>query len=305
MGMSAPPLPAALEPLPRALRWLVPSIGILSVIAAVGGLAWPSDGEPFTVTSVRGSEVEVFGRGLYGHDSLFKAGANQGSDVTTLVVGVPLLALSALWALRGSLRGRLLLLGALVYFLYVYASYALAIAYNDLFLVYVALFAASLYALVMAFTSIAPAALAARFRPGLPRPAPAVLMFASTTVLVSIWLMEPLASLLADEEPRHLGASTTMFTNALDLAVLAPATFIAGLLIRRRQALGYLIALSLLVLEAMLAPMIALQTLFQVEAGVSFTAGEVVGPIAGFVVLAAVALWVMARLLSEISEQVP
>jgi hypothetical protein len=41
---------------------------------------------------------------------------------------------------RGSLRGRLLLIGILTYFLYVYASIAFGAAYNALFLVYVGLF---------------------------------------------------------------------------------------------------------------------------------------------------------------------
>jgi hypothetical protein len=49
----------------------------------------------------------------------------------------------------------LVLTGALTWFLYVGASYALgAVAYNNLFLIYVALFSASLFAFVLALTSI-------------------------------------------------------------------------------------------------------------------------------------------------------
>lgn len=46
------------------------------------------------------------------------------------------------------------MLGALAYFLYVYATLALNAAYNDLFLVYVALFSASFFALAAVVASI-------------------------------------------------------------------------------------------------------------------------------------------------------
>lgn len=81
--------------------------------------------------------------------------------------------------------------------------------------------------------------------------------------------------------------------------------FLAGVLILRRNPLGYLIAFSLLVLETTLAPLIATQTVSQVLAGVSFTTGEIVGPMAGFVVLATVAIWVMVTILRNISDSAP
>ena len=73
---------------------------------------------------------------------------------------------------------------------------------------------------------------------------------------------------------------STPVTTALDLAVITPAAVLAGALILRFVALGYLLAVSLLVLEVMLAPLLAAQTASQLWAGVSFSAGQIVGPIA-------------------------
>jgi hypothetical protein len=42
----------------------------------------------------------------------------------------------------------------------------------------------------------------------------------------------------------------------------------------------------LLFLETLLAPMIAAQTISQLSAGISLAFGEIVGPLAGFVILA-------------------
>src|SRR4029078_1244117 len=91
-------------------------------------------------------------------------------------------------------------------------------------------------------------------------------------------------------------------TDALDLGIITPATIIAGVLMLRRAPLGYLIACALLVLEMLIAPMIAAQMVSQVIAGVMFSTGQMVGPIAGFSLLALAAIAVTAALLRSISD---
>jgi hypothetical protein len=73
-------------------------------------------------------------------------------------------------------------------------------------------------------------------------------------------------------------------------------------LILRRDPLGYLLAFPLLVLEAFLAPMITAQTVSQLRAGVTFPAGQIVGPIGGFATIAVVAIWVIVILLRNVSD---
>ena len=63
--------------------------------------------------------------------------------------------------------------------------------------------------------------------------------------------------------------------------------------------------MSLLVLEVMLAPLLAAQTISQLWAGVSFPAGQIVGPIAGFATVALIAIWVLVAILRTISEPGP
>jgi hypothetical protein len=127
-------------------------------------------------------------------------------------------------------------------------------------------------------------------------------MLASGAVTLAVWLGPLLGALIQGEPPRLLDSYTTSITDALDLGVLTPAMFVSGVLILRRAPLGYLIALSLLVLEAMLAPMIAAQTVSQIEAGISFTAGDLAGPITGFVVIALAAVGMLVALYRAISD---
>lgn len=281
-------------------------IAVLALFAAGTGLFWRGGDGPYTFTTLRGESAEIYGFGLYRYDTLFTGAGNRATDAVTLALGIPLLIISTLLYLRGSLRGGLLLLGTLGFFLYVYASYALgAVAYNELFLLYVALFSASLYAFVLAFAAVDLRALGSRFSARMPRRGPAVFMLASGLVTLVVWAGPLVAALISGEVPGRLDIYTTKLTEALDLATITPATLLAGALILRRAPLGYLIALSLLVLEAMLAPLIVAQTVSQLWAGVPFTTGEVVGPMAGFLILAAVALWVLVAILRNISGQEP
>jgi hypothetical protein len=279
-------------------------IAVLALVAAGTGLFYGDGGSPFAFTSVRGQPVEIYGQGLYRYDTLFQGAGNKGTDMVTLFLGIPLLVLSVMLYRRGSLRGGLLLLGALTWFLYTYASYALGpVAYNELFLLYVALFSASLFALVLAFRSFDVRALRSHFSARLPRRGPAIFMFVSALVTLLVWLIAPITALVQGEPPERLDTYTTLFTNALDLAIIVPIVFLAGVLILRGDPLGYLIAFPLLILEAFLAPMIAAQTVSQLRAGVTFPPGQIVGPIGGFATIAVVAIWVIVVLLRNVSDR--
>ncbi|MEZ4863482.1 MAG: hypothetical protein R3C14_19340 [Caldilineaceae bacterium] len=291
------------------ILWLSWLIVVLALVAVGAAFLWPNDGAPFTVTSLRGQEVQIYGRGVYRYDTLFTGAANRGSDVVTLVLGLPLLIYATVRYGRGSLRGGLLLLGTLVYFLYLYSSYALGIAFNPLFPVYIALFSASLFAFVLLFASIDRRLLADHLAPDLPRRSIATFMFISGLATLVIWLLPLRNDLALNQLPPASGTYTTKITDVLDLGIITPATFIAGTLIWRRNPVGYLVAVSLLVLEMLLLPMIAAQTVSQFAAGITFTTVEIVGPMVGFATLGLLALWVTVVLLRNVAdpgnEQVP
>ncbi len=280
-------------------------IVVLALSAVLAGFFWSNEGAPFTFTSLRGQTVQIYGHGLYRYDTLFTGAANRGNDVVTLVLAIPLLVYATLRYWHGSLRGGLLLLGTLVYFLYLYGSYGLGIAFNPIFLVYIALFSASLFTFVLLFTSIDRQLLADHLAPDLPRWGIAIFMFVSGLATLVIWLQPLLDVLRQNKPPTLLGSYTTTITDVLDLGIITPATFIAGTLILRRNPLGYLVACSLLVLEIMLTPMIMAQTISQLITGIAFTPAQIIGPMFGFVTLGLFALWVIVILLRNTTDTVP
>jgi hypothetical protein len=71
-------------------------------------------------------------------------------------------------------------------------------------------------------------------------------------------------------------------------------------LLSRRAPLGYVAAAALLGIIVLLGPNFVAQTLSQLQAGVEFTAGEAIGPLAGFGTVAVVGLWVLVAILRQV-----
>lgn len=224
-----------------ALKWLVPLICLLALIAAGAGLLWPAEGQPYPLTTFRGEQVLINGRGLYRYDTVSSTAQMQANDLVTLVLGLPLLIIASRLALRGSLRGRLLLTGTLGFFLYTYTSMTFGAAYNPLFLVYVALWSLSLVACMLSVQAIDVAALPQHFSPRLPRRSIAGLLFAAGGFLLVAWLGRIVPPLLRGETPA-LENTTTLFIQALDLGVIVPLSFVSAVLLLQRKAWGYLLA---------------------------------------------------------------
>ncbi|MCZ2839165.1 hypothetical protein [Modestobacter sp. VKM Ac-2985] len=284
----------------RRLPGLVAAVG--AAVAATGVLRRPT-GEPLQVVTPRGQTVQLAGDGLYRFDTVFTAAGNTGVDAVVLTLGVPLLLASWLHHLRGSPRGSLLLTGALGHLAYVSANQALGVAYNPLYLAYVALLSASLVGFAAALAATDRAALqAVADDAGLPHRTLSRFLITSAAVTALVWLQPLVSALLQGTAPALLDVYTTPVTYSLDLAIVVPAAALAGLLVRRRDPFGYLIAAPLLVTIVMLLPTIALSTLFQAQAGITFTAAEVIGPIAGFTLLGGIGAWLLVRLLRAVPD---
>ncbi len=227
----------------KALTWLIIPIFALSLFAAGMGLFYQAPGEPgelMPYTSLRGEEVTINRQGLYWFDTVSSAAQMQGNDLITLIVGLPLLVISTIFAFRGSLRGQLLLTGTLGFFLYTYISMSMLTAYNNLFLVYVALFGLSLYAFILCMLSYDLTDLPSHFSEKLPRGWMAGLFFVTGAFLTLAWLGRIVPPLLQNTIPA-LENTTTLVIQAMDLVLIVPLAVLSGVLLLKRSAWGYLL----------------------------------------------------------------
>lgn len=113
--------------LPRPRRFRVVLVlaaltAIFALSASVRGLFSGGGPGKHTVRSLRGEDVELFGKGIYRFDTIFVGAGNRGTDRIILLLAIPALLVATYGYWRGSLRSTLLLIGTFAFFLYVYSS---------------------------------------------------------------------------------------------------------------------------------------------------------------------------------------
>lgn len=256
------------------LKWLIPPIILLAFIASLTGL-FPGEGQSYALTNFRGEEVTINARGLYYWDTVSSVAQMQANDLVTLVLGLPLLAVSFWLTLRGSLRGRLLLTGTLGFILYTYITMCFGAHYNALFLVYVALFSLSLFAFILSMMSFDLDSLPAHFSHKLPRGWIAGLLFFAAAFLSLAWLGRIAATFTPGAVPA-LDNTTSMFIQAMDLGLIVPVCVLAGILLLRRAPWGYLLASVGLMKFLTMGTAVSLMSLNMVRVGVPISPVEIV-----------------------------
>ena len=224
-----------------ALKIIIPLIALLALLAAGTGLFYQTAGDPYPFTNHRGETVMINGHGLYYYDTVSSAAQQQGNDIVTLGIGVPLLVIATWLAFRSSLRGRMLLTGVLGFFLYTYLSMAMLTSFNAFFLIYVALFALSLYAFILCMMSFDLATLPQHFSERLPRRWIAGLLFVIGGFLSLAWLGKVVTPILQNVTP-SLENTTTFVIQAMDLGLIVPLAVLAVVLLLLRSAWGYLLS---------------------------------------------------------------
>jgi hypothetical protein len=236
-------------------RWLVGLVGLTGILAAIAsavGIFLRGDLATTSFTTVRGETVDYLTGGAYRFNGINVASEGVGWDLVTLMVIVPALALTlpSLW--RGGLRGTLLAAGFLVYLLYQYAEYAMALAYGPLFPVYVAITALSVSGIPVLLSRVDLDALPAAFGPRFPRRAMIGFGLYMGLLLSGMWL--PLiARTFTETSVTELYGGTTLVVQAFDLGFLVPLGLFTAITVYRRLPVGHLLSAVVIVKGASIA----------------------------------------------------
>jgi hypothetical protein len=251
-------------------------VATLALVATAAGIFTAIGAQHRTFVSLYGETITLQGGGLYANESVSAAAQAIGQDFVTQLVGIPLLLAATYLAAQGSLRWKLLQAGALWYFTYTYLLMAFGGSYNQLFLVYVALYSASLFAFILSLLAIDVGRLPAQVSPRFARRTIAWLVIGIGGMLALLWLGRILPTLTSGGIPAGLESTSTLFVQAGDLGLVVPLAILTGGLLLGRHPVGYLLAGVLLVKGttfglALIAMMIAMTS-----AGVAIAPIEVV-----------------------------
>jgi hypothetical protein len=216
-------------------------IAILILIATATGIFYHTPGAPVEYVTVRGEQATFRGSGLYRYDPAEFALEGVIWDAINLFFGLPLFGVAIYLSQRNSLRGRLLLSGLLFYFVYVYLMFSTGVAFNRLFLVYVAIFALSGVAFFLNLAQIDVARLPTQVSAGFPRRVFIGFTFLMSAVLIVLWSGRIWPIMVADKFPPNLAGATTLESQGLDLGMIVPLLISTGILLWQRSAWGYLL----------------------------------------------------------------
>jgi hypothetical protein len=241
----------------------------LALLAASAGVFWQGTGESYPFNTLRGETVMIRGHGLYQYDTVNSSSQELGQDVVTLVIGIPLLITGILLSQKGTLRGQLLLTGALGYFLYTYGAMSFLTAFNPLFLVYVALFSLSLFGFILAMSNLNVEEVARHVSDGFPRSAIASYFIIVAVFLTLAWLGLVVPPMLTGLPPAGLESAITMVIQALDLGVIVPTSLITATLLIKKQAWGYALSSVMLLKILTMGTALIAMIIGQILAGVS------------------------------------
>lgn len=251
-------------------------IQVLSLIAAGTGVFWQGVGSSYEFTSLRGETVTIHGSGLYRYDSVSYAAQAIAQDVVTLFLGISLLVVGIILARKDSLRGYLLLTGTLGYFLYTYASYTFLSAYNELFLLYVALFSLCLFTFILAMKDLNLEIIRQQISDRFPRRGVAIFMWVIAGFLTLAWLGRIVPPLMTGMPPFGLESYTTLVIQALDLGVIVPVSALTAVLLWRDQPWGYALSAVVLVKGLTMGAALIAMIIGLILAGVPVSPVEIV-----------------------------
>jgi hypothetical protein len=235
----------------RAIRALT----ISERLAALAGIA-------AALASIAG-----FVPGLY-RDRHLVIAQSHGFDIGDLIA-VVVLGLGLAWSARGSVRGRVVTIGALGYLLYSFVTYAFVIVLNPATLLYIAVLGFGGWSFLTGLASLDAEEAEGMLANPLLRRAAAVFLLVIACLFALTWLREILVSVASGRLPPALAAAGWPMSPpyVLDLGFVIPLSVLTAVRLLRRQVGGAWLAVSLLVFLPMLSVSVLLMTVYMAVDG--------------------------------------
>jgi hypothetical protein len=246
---------SAQKRIPTAVFPLSILVALLVTVASLAGLLWEE---------------------MYAAEPTSATMQARGQDLVNVVWVVPLFLVVLYYLRRGSLRARLAWLGILFYFVYTYLMAATVIAYNRMFLVYVAAYAVPLVLLIVGLTSLKIDTLANSFKSTFPRRGIGIFQIVAGVGVTLMWMGDILPSLMTGDPPARLmeQVSQSLVVQAMDLGLVVPMSLIGGITLLQNKPIGYLLsAISLMKVVTLVTAIISM-IVFMARAGIEIAIPE-------------------------------
>lgn len=272
-------------------KFLSVLILLLTLTVTIYGICSFNTTQSYSVVNQYGENIQIWGFGMYSHDSYFKAPIFIGSDFTILIVVVPMILHTFLKANKKSNAEFLIrnfsLLSLLLYYS---ASQAFGVTYNNLHLVYIALFgicffsASLLLAKLHALSICSKEVCSYRLTKGME-----VFLLIAGISLFAAWLPDIIISIVRGTSLELIEVYTTEITYVIDIGIISPLIFLTYYLVKLKNFMGYVLLRMVFKICMVVGIMLPVQTVFQLLAGISIPIPALITKVLIFVMLAAFA----------------
>ncbi len=187
----------------------------------------------------------LFHPDLY-QDNAFVRTAWKANDAVTLGVVLPLLIISLWQVRRGNVKVQLLWMGLLVYLMYNYAFYLFGAVFNAAFLLYLAIFTLTVFALIYGLSDMPVLAVQAktnRVRWVIPY------LLLIVLILLMVELVPAAQYIFTGQAPEIIITTehSTSVVYALDLSIVVPLSILAIGWLWKKRPWGYVLTIIMLV----------------------------------------------------------
>lgn len=219
---------------------------------------------PILVLTAIASLVSLLTSDFYSRDSATIAVKSHYLDLVNISIVVPTGIFMFVLAMKKSYWAKLFILGITGYLAYMFGFNALSLVFNELFLVYVALFGLSIFGIILGYEDVKQSG-AYRDNPIKMRIAGIYLMLFSVIAYIA-WLIDIIVSTVNGSRPDSISGMNLPVdvVHVFDMAFVLPVIIIGAVLLFRGKLSGLIIssiavAFVLLVCISMLAMELGLQ----------------------------------------------
>lgn len=276
---------------------LLPIITILLLcITSISGILSMDFSKGYDVTNQYGTVVRIFGNGIYAHDSFFKAPILIGTDFCILFALVPLFIYTYIRNIINNTNiSRVKLMSVYAVSLYYAASISFGVTYNRLHLVYITLFACSLFGMFSVLRTIRIDELNFKASIGYK-----IFLVMAGIALIIAWMPDIIPTVFSGKSLSLIEVYTTEITYVLDMGIIGPLCLVCLYLLNKGDNLGTLILAILFKACIIVGIMIIPQTICQMLSGYEIVLPVLIGKSVSFVILGGFALYFNSKLYSRL-----
>jgi hypothetical protein len=220
---------------------------------------------------------------------------SHGFDIGNLI-GVLILGLGLAWSARGSVRGRLVAIGALGYLIYSFVTYAFLIVLNAATVLYIAVLGFGVWSFITGFATVGDEETDELAAGHLYQRLTAGFMILIAALFALTWLREIEGSVVSGELPAGLAAAGWPMNPVyvLDLGFVVPLVMLGGLRLLRGKPGGARLAVPFLIFLPLLSMSVLLMTVYMAIDGQPLVMPLMVVFVVALAISAALA-WVALR----------